>query len=124
MNRTPIVLAILVCLAATPAFAQPWSGFLVNSNCYDTELRNTKAGSPTQANRDKDADVRFCAPNEKTRSFAIVDQDGTSFKLDAAGNEKAAEITRQSGKKEFLKVVVTGDKNKGRIRVDSITKED
>jgi hypothetical protein len=124
VNRSTILLALFVFVGATPAFAQPWSGFLVNSNCYDTELRNTKAGSPTLANRDKDADVRFCAPNEKTRSFAIVDQNGTSFKLDAAGNEKAAEITRQSGKKEFLKVVVNGDKNKNRIRVESITKED
>lgn len=122
MTRNIIVLGIFVCLGGSPAFAQPWSGFLVNSDCYESELRNTnRAGSISDVDRDKDADVRFCAPNAKTKSFAIVDHDGLSFKLDAAGNAKAAEITRQAAKKEFLKVVVTGERRRGRVQVDSIT---
>jgi hypothetical protein len=113
-----------VCLAAAPAFAQSWSGYLVNSDCYQSELRNTGPwDTSSYVDRDKDSDVRLCAPNSKTKSFAIVDHDGMSFKLDTTGNAKAAEITRQAVKKQFLKVLVTGEKSKGGIRVDSISSE-
>jgi len=125
MKRNIIILGIFVCLAGSPAFAQPWSGFLVDSDCYDSELRNTNpAGSISYVDRDKDADVRFCAPNAKTKSFAIVDHDGLSFKLDAAGNAKAAAITRQAAKKQYLKVVVTGERRRSRVQVDSISVAD
>lgn len=125
MNRNIIILGIFVCLAGTPAFARPWSGFLVDSACYDSELRNTNpTGSISYVDRDKDADVRYCAPNAKTKSFAIVDRDGLSFKLDAAGNAKAMEITRQTAKKQYLKVVVTGERTRGRVQVDSISVAD
>jgi hypothetical protein len=121
MKLTIITLAAFVCLVSTPAFAQTWSGFLVNSECYESRLHNTDPWDTSiYVDRDKDSDIRLCSPNAKTKSFALVDHDGLSFKLDPAGNAKAAEIARQAVKKQFLKVVVTGEKSKDTIQVNSI----
>jgi hypothetical protein len=51
---------------------------------------------------------------------ALVDHDGQRFKLDAAGNAKAAEMVRSAGKKRHQPVVVMGSKTGDVITVDSI----
>lgn len=124
MKLRIIILAALAWQLATPAFAQSWSGFLVNSECYESRLRNTDPwDTSTYVDRDKDADVRHCAPNAKTKSFEFVDHDGVNFRLDAAGNAKAGDVTQKAGKKEYLGVRVTGDLSKNTIQVDSISLE-
>ena len=117
-----VVLTALAWQVATPAFAQSWSGFLVNSECYESRLRNTDPwDTSTFVDRDKDADVRNCSPNSKTKSFGFVDHDGVNFRLDAAGNAKAEEVVRKVGKKEYLGVRIAGELTKGTIQVDSIS---
>ena len=75
----------------------------------------------TNVDRDRDLEIRYCTPNAKTKSFAIVNFDGLSFKLDSTGDAKAAELVRETAKKSRFKVVITGEMSKGTIKVDSIS---
>jgi hypothetical protein len=111
-----------LCLASALALAETWSGFLVNSSCYESlESNHNPSDTDTYVDRDRGAEVRYCAPNTKTKSFAIVEQDGESFTLDPAGNVKAAALVRQTGKKQLWPVNVTGQRQKGQVNVSSIS---
>ena len=68
---------------------------------------------------DQEMDVRMCKPNGKTKAFAIVQGDWRRVKLDAQANADAAEIVRNAGGKRYLGVV-TGEMNKGEVKVKSI----
>jgi len=114
--------ALIFLLLATPAFAQTWSGFLVDCKCYETLERNKGPwDTSTYVDRDRDWEIRYCSPNQKTKSFTLVDHDGIDFRLDPAGNAKAAELLEKAGKKFVLEVSVTGEISKGTIKVDSIS---
>jgi hypothetical protein len=113
--------ATLLLLAPVLSFAGTWSGLLVDSNCYTSELRNTNK-DPTTLERDMISDVRYCAPKPHTKVFSIVFPDWDNHELDQTGNMKAVELARQAGKKSLLEVRVTGDFNKdGSIRVSSLS---
>ena len=114
-------LATLVCLTAVPGFAQSMTGFLVDSACYESVERNVDPwDTNTYVDRDRDWEVRYCSPNRKTKSFILVNHDGLGFKLDSAGNAKAAELLGSTRKKVPLEVSVTGEMGKGTIKVSSI----
>lgn len=114
-------LAVVGLLASLLSWAGDWSGALVDSKCWDSEESNVNPhDSLTNVDRDRGMEVRFCSPNTETTVFAIVDHDGQSSKLDAAGNSKAAELVRATGKKPHYIVHVTGTMNKKRLQVDSI----
>ncbi|MEI9972254.1 MAG: hypothetical protein WDO73_09495 [Ignavibacteriota bacterium] len=65
--------------------------------------------------------LRQCSPGEKTKAFAVVLASWDSLKFDPVGNAKAAEIVKNLDKKTAVQVVVTGERAKSTIRVDSIT---
>lgn len=126
--RLKMITSVAICLAAAPAFAaqqaqsHTWSGFLVNSNCYEALERNTDPwDTSTYVDRDRDREVRYCSPDAKTKFFTLVDHDGLSHKLDPAGNAKAADVVRQNGKKVPMAVKVAGEQDKDTIQVDSIS---
>jgi hypothetical protein len=127
MNLT-MISGVAICLAAAPAFAaqqvqnHTWSGFLVKSSCYEALERNTDPwDTSTYVDRDRDWEVRYCSPDVKTKSFTLVDHDGLSHKLDPAGNTRAADAVRQTGKKVPMEVKVAGQQDKDTIQVDSIS---
>jgi hypothetical protein len=109
-------------LSATLCLAEAWSGNLVDSKCYASEERNV---NPTDTeicvDRDNSYGIRYCSARPKTKSFAIVQSDGQSFRLDAAGNAKASELVQKIGKKQFIAVTITGEMNAKAIRVSSIS---
>jgi hypothetical protein len=108
---------------AVPGFAQSTTGFLVDSNCYESLERNVNPwDTNTYVDRDRDWEVRYCSPNRKTKSFTLVNHDGLSFKLDPEGNAKAAELLGSTRKKSVLEVSVTGQMSKDAIKVSSISK--
>jgi hypothetical protein len=95
---------------------------LVDSKCYDSEERNVNpTDTMTAVDRDKNLEIRYCSPKEKTKSFALVQSDGLNFKLDSAGNTKAAELVRTTGKRPHFAVAVTGEMGRNTIHVDSIS---
>ena len=122
MKLMMIIFAAFVLQSAAPVFAQSWSGFLVSSDCYESEERNVSPfDTEIYVNRDRDSEIRYCFPNAKTKSFTLVDRDGMSFNLEPSGNTKVAEVVRRAGKKDFLKVTVTGEMSKNTIRLNSIS---
>jgi len=127
MNRNSICLAVrlsaLLCFLSALSFAGSWSGALVNSKCWTAEERNVNpADTTTFVDRDRNLEIRACSPNAKTKSFAVVLPDGLSFQLDDAGNAKAVELIRQSGKQSVFTVAVTGERIKNTVKVESISK--
>jgi hypothetical protein len=115
-------LPVLLCLVSVLGLAETWSGFLVNSSCYESlESNHNPNDTETYVDRDRGAEVRYCAPSTKTKSFAVVEQDGESFTLDPAGNVQAAALVRQTGKKQLWPVNVTGQRQKGQVKVSSIS---
>ena len=116
-----IRLAALFCLASALGFAESWSGVLVDSRCYDSMQRNVNpTDTLTNVDRDMNQQIRYCSPNAKTKSFAVVLPEGMSFRLDSAGNAEAAQLVRKAGKKSRFVVAVTGTITKGTVKVDSI----
>jgi hypothetical protein len=117
--------AALSFLASGLSFAGSWRGALVDSRCFESEEHNVNPGD-TLANvdRDRNWEIRFCAPRVKSKSFALVDRDGRSFQLDPEGNRKAAELVRKTGKKDLFLVVVNGEKSGHKLMVDSIAASD
>jgi hypothetical protein len=122
MNGT-MLLALLVCLGTAPVYVETWTGYLVDSKCYASQERNVNPFDPTfNTNHDRGYEIRVCQPNAKTKAFAVVDADGVSFQLDHLGNEKAFDLIRQEGlKKPVVSVTVTGEKQKDKVKVDSIS---
>ncbi len=115
-------LALLLCLSPILSFAGSWSGVLVNSKCYGAEERNVNpTDTLTNVDRDRNMELRYCSPNAKTKSFAVVQADGARLRFDSAGNAKAAELVSKTGKKSLLVVAVTGELQGKIIRVDSIS---
>lgn len=112
----------LLCLSSALSFAETVSGVLVDSKCYAAEERNVNpTDTETYVDRDGNLEIRYCHPRGKTKSFAVVPPDGQSFELDSAGNAKAAELVRRSGKKSRYEVAVVGGISKHTIQVESIS---
>jgi len=121
--RLTIRLAALFCLASALGFAENWSGVLVDSKCYAAEERNVNpSDTEIWVDRDRGFELRYCHPKAHTKSFAIVQENGISLKLDSAGDAKAAEIVRTSHQKQDLFVAVTGEEDRNTVLVRSISK--
>ena len=117
------LLCAFVCAAAPGAIAGTWSGALVDAGCYRSELDNVGPGqSPTYSGRDMEYSVRYCAPNAKTRRFAVVEDNWNVLRLDAVGNAKAADVVRHSGKRRPIEEKVTGGVDRNTVKVDSISR--
>src|SRR3974390_2141819 len=77
--------AYLAGLISIPALAGSWSGTLIDSQCYNSNLNPREP----PASRNTGLAIQHCAPNSGTKSFAVVAK-GHIYNLDSAGNEKAA----------------------------------
>src|SRR5580698_2732795 len=110
MTPSPAMwVAALLCMAPVVGIAGSWSGTLVDSKCYASEERNVNpTDTLTHVDRDGNREIRYCSPRAKTKSFAVVQADGTIYTLDSAGNAKAAELVRTIGKQSRFVVAVTG----------------
>ncbi len=114
--------AVLLCLSSALGLAASWSGFLVDGPCFENRERNVNpTDTLTAVDRDQNSELRYCAPNVNTKSFALVEQDGSIFTLNSAGNAKVIALLRAAGKKSMLVVAVTGEAKKNTITVDSIS---
>lgn len=113
---------ILLSFAPALAFAERWTGALVDSKCYDAEERNIAPTNTDGAvNVDRSAEIDYCHPGAKTKVFAIVDFDGTMFKLDTEGNAKASALVRAHPQKSRYRVEVKGKKGARTLKVESIS---
>ena len=93
------------------AFAESWSGKLLDASCFDQ--KKTSAG---------------CDATSKSKAFAL-DVSGTVYKLDAAGNSKAADALKNRADRAAdpnkpgateVTAKVNGAEKGGTITVESI----
>lgn len=114
-------LTVGLCFATSLAFGASWRGLPVDANCYAAEQRNhNPTDTSTAVDEDKGQMVRYCAPKTKTKSYGIVGEDGNLYRLDPAGDAKAADLVRNVGKKRMLEVAVSGTRHDQVIQTDSI----
>jgi hypothetical protein len=65
--------------------------------------------------------IRYCTPDKKTKSFAVVRwDDGSNFNFNPVGNEKPAGLPLSAGKKFVYSVNVTGEMRRNTVEVDAI----
>jgi hypothetical protein len=100
-------LAAVLSMAAGLAFAGTWTGKLVDADCWGKLSRNNS--QPAE-----------CTPTATTRKFAIQTTDGKVFKLDSAGNTKAAEAIKGNTKPN-LRATVNGESHGRTVKVETIS---
>ena len=109
MRRILTSTALLTLFAAF-AFADSWSGTLIDVNCY----RQAK-------------DATACTPTSSTTAFAL-NSSGKVFVLDDAGNTQASAALKSradrstvpEGKNSPINAKVTGTKNGDMLKVDDV----
>lgn len=117
-----IFLFALISTSGEVALAQGWPGYLVDGKCFESLERNKSPfDTQTFVNRDVGREIRYCHPRAKTTSFMFIQQNGNRFRLDSAGNVKAAELVRADAAKAANLVSVTGTKTGQTIQVTSIS---
>ncbi len=70
----------------------------------------------TSVDRDTNREISYCFPSVKTKSFAVIESSGLSFRLDAAGNARAAALVAAAVKKSRFAVAVVGEISKAGSR--------
>ena len=88
------------------AFADTWSGTLVDVMCKGKDLASH---------------TKKCALGCAKSGFAVVLSDGKFLKLDEAGNGKALAALKTTEKEKDLKVKVSGKLEGETIQVDSLS---
>ena len=91
-------------LASALCFAESWTGKLVDITCAHQSKPEASKPEP-------------CVVTTATKAFGIETKDGKLFKLDLAGNSKAADLFKITNKTE---VAVSGVMNGETVKVDSI----
>ncbi|MGH9659092.1 MAG: hypothetical protein ACRD96_11150 [Bryobacteraceae bacterium] len=108
--RTILSLVATTAVFSMLAFAENWSGRLLDGTCYEQQKK-----------------IAGCEATSKSTAFAL-EASGKIFKLDSAGNSKAAEALKnradrsEPGQTQAKEVMakVTGAEKSGTIAVESI----
>lgn len=108
--RRMILFAACTALFSSLAFAETWTGRLVDANC---------------SNQDKTA--KECDAGGGTAAFALV-VDGKAYQLDQAGNQKIAEAMKSRADRsanpnvaaKTIMAKVSGDKDGDTIKVTDV----
>ncbi len=112
MRKTLAATFVAVMAAAAAACAQEWTNVaLVDQMCA------------AKVKADPDHHTRTCLLQCVKSGYVVLTPDGTSLKLDEAGNAKAVAALKRSGKSDHIRVDVKGDRSGDTIRVASITVE-
>ena len=97
----------LYCFASVLCLAGNWSGWLVSARCFASMDDNRNSD---KASWDQNLAIRYCTPDKDTKSFTVVRGDGSLFRFDSAGNQKAAELPLSLGKHFVYFVRVASEK--------------
>lgn len=95
-------------LCSVAAFAETWSGTVVDVMCKNNDLANH---------------TRDCAISCSRSGYGIVLADGKFIKFDEKGNAKALAALKASSKDKDLKAKVSGTLKDDVIQVDSLALE-
>lgn len=101
-------LFLTLSLFSAAAFAETWTGTVVDVMCHTKDL----AGHTTKC---------ATSPRCSQSGYGVVTADGKFIKFDEAGNAKALAALKATDKEKDLKVTVTGKMEGDIIKVDSFT---
>jgi hypothetical protein len=112
--RRFLILTTFIGLFAVLGLADTYIGNLIDASCLDKP-------NPT---------VATCQPSSGTTTFALVDNTQKVYKLDQAGNTRAADALKNradrsadpnaTGKVDVVKAKITGTMNAGMVAVETI----
>lgn len=108
----------LLIAMSVAGFAGTWSGQLVDSRSYASQANNVSADA-SYGSRDMAEEVRSCLVNAKTRKFAVVLDDWSTFRFAPAGNSRVAEMVVQAYKRMAYRATVMGSANAKRRTVSA-----
>ena len=93
-------------LFSAAAFAESWTGTVVDVNCHGKDLatHSTK-----------------CAVSCAKSGYGLVTADGKFVKFDETGNSKALAALKATQKEKDLKATITGTMDGDVIKVESVT---
>jgi hypothetical protein len=106
MKRIPTISVFF--LLASAAFAETWSGTLVDVMCKNKDLASHTAK---------------CAVSCAKSGYGLVLGDGKFVKFDEGGNAKALAALKSTGKEKDLKAKVNGTLDGDTVQVSSIELE-
>jgi hypothetical protein len=106
--------AFLSCFATTLCLASNWSGWLVSAKCFESMDHNR---NDIARSSDENLMIRYCTPDKDTKSFAVVREDGTPFRFDSSGNEKAAGLPLSPGRHFVYFVLVSTERVANTVKV-------
>lgn len=115
------ILALILLASGAILAEENWTGYLVDYQCYQTAKGDLGRWNIYTSERDMDWDIRQCVPNENTQSFGLVRFDWNLYPLNSAGDTKAAEFVRDTGKQRMYVVNLVGNTATGLLDVDSIS---
>jgi hypothetical protein len=111
-----------VCLSVLPLTAANWPGTLVDADCYTRLERNVSPRDTlTNVDRDRDWEIRYCHPTEKTKLFGLVDRNGQFARIEASDSGKLRQFTRRGAN---LHVTIVGTASTDRAGVKTIKADD
>jgi hypothetical protein len=99
--------AIIALATAALGLADSWTGKLIDATC-----------KPDSSTPSKDSSSTSCAATTSTKVFAIQTADGKVFRLDDAGNAKAAAALKNDPTK--TSVTVSGSLDGQMVKVESV----
>ena len=112
--KTIVKLGLALGMLAAISYGETWTGKLLDANCQDRSQQNP-ADSKEKGN------LTACAATPSTGSFALETSDGNVYKLDPAGNSKAATALRGNPDNKSPIADVSGVLEGQILKVDSIS---
>jgi hypothetical protein len=127
MRRTLTLLAISA-MFATFAFAESWSGTLLDASCYDRQAQ--QSGGQSQSQSAQSSAAQACQATSQTSAFAL-ETNGKIYKLDSAGNQKVGSAMKNhaerstpgaagAGQSSKMMATVEGTESGGTIKVERV----
>ena len=108
-------LGIALGMFATMSYADSWSGKLLDAGCVERNQQNPDRNSKKTGN------PPTCVASTSTGAFALQTSDGKVYKLDSAGNSKAATALRGNPDNKSPEADVSGAMEGDVLKVDSIS---
>jgi hypothetical protein len=113
--RTIAKLGLSLCAFAILSYGDTWSGKLLDAACVERSRENPEKNSAKTGNPPK------CVASKSTGAFALQTSDGKVYKLDPAGNSKAATAVRGNPDNDSPEADVSGAMQDQVLIVDSIS---
>lgn len=111
---------MLLCFASAMSYAANWNAKLLDASCSDKNASTTQLDKKAQEKLSQ-----TCAATASTTNFAILTSDGQIYKLDSAGDSKAASELKSGALKPDkdgdIHVSVSGNMKGDTVSVDTIS---